>query len=135
MKNQKNSLKKLAGEWLFKAQEDELSARDILEDKQGAPSTVCFLSQQMAEKILKGYLVFKGKKFPKIHDLDRLVKLCQEFDKSFKRIKSQARYLSNFYITTRYPGDYPEFNWREAEEAFRSAIKIKNFVLERLEFL
>ena len=89
----------------------------------------------MAEKILKGYLVFKGKKFPKIHDLDRLVKLCQEFDKSFKRIKPQARYLSNFYITTRYPGDYPEFNWKEAEKAFRSAIKIKNFVLEKLEFL
>jgi len=59
MKNRKNNnRKKLANEWFLKARDDELSAKDILTDREGAASTVCFLSQQMAEKYLKGYLVF-----------------------------------------------------------------------------
>lgn len=123
---------KLAGEWFFKAQEDELSAKDILKDKQGAASTVCFLSQQMAEKLLKGYLVYFGKRFPKIHHLDRLLKLCEGVDSDFKEIKEEAELLSAFYVTTRYPGDYPIFNFQDAEDAFRRAMKIRQFVMERI---
>jgi hypothetical protein len=49
MKNQRNNnnkrnLKKIAQEWFLKAQDDELSIQDILKDKEGAASTVCFLS-------------------------------------------------------------------------------------------
>lgn len=131
MKNQKN-IEELAKEWFLKANDDELSAKDILNDKEGASSTVCFLSQQMAEKYLKGFLVFSGKRFPKIHDLDKLVKLCGEAESEFKKIKNEAKYLTDFYIATRYPGDYPEFFWQDAEKAFRSAMKIKEFVLDRI---
>ncbi|OGD66206.1 hypothetical protein A3F08_03125 [Candidatus Berkelbacteria bacterium RIFCSPHIGHO2_12_FULL_36_9] len=135
MKNQKNSqvnLKKLATEWFLKARDDELSAKDILTNKEGAASTVCFLSQQMAEKYLKGYLVFKEERFPKIHDLDRLVKLCQKIDSNFQKIKNNARYLSDFYVATRYPGDYPQFNFEQAEQAFQKALKIKKIVLNKI---
>ena len=132
MANNKSNLEILAGEWFSKAQDDELSAKDILNDKEGAPSTVCFLCQQMAEKLLKGYLVYKEKELFKIHDLDKLVKLCEEIDNSFDDIKEQAKSLSDFYISTRYPGDYPEFTWTQAEKAFVSADKIKKFVLEKV---
>lgn len=40
-------------EWWQKAAEDELSIQAILKEN-GAPSTACFLAQQMAEKYLKG---------------------------------------------------------------------------------
>ncbi len=132
MKNQKN-LEKLAKEWFLKANDDELSAKDILSDKEGAPGTVCFLSQQIAEKYLKGYLVFCGKRFPKIHDLDKLAKLCREIGFEFEEVKNEAKYLTDFYIATRYPGDYPEFFWQDAEKAFQSALKIKEFVLDKIE--
>lgn len=132
MKNQKN-IEKLAKEWFLKANDDELSAKDILSGKEGAPGTVCFLSQQMAEKYLKGFLVFSGERFPKIHDLDKLVKLCGEINPEFKKIKNKAKYLTDFYIATRYPGDYPEFFWQDAEKAFQSAVKIKEFVLDKIE--
>ena len=128
----KNNLEELANEWFLKAQDDELSTKDILNDKEGAPSTVCFLSQQMAEKFLKGYLVYKEKELSKIHDLDRLIKLCEEIDTSFVEIKDYAKGLSDFYISTRYPGDYPQFTWPQAETAFASATRIKRFVLERI---
>lgn len=58
-------------EWLKKASEDQISIEAILKGK-GAPSTACFLSQQMAEKCLKGFLVFHEKHFPKVHDLLQL---------------------------------------------------------------
>ncbi len=128
----KNKERLLAQEWFLKAKDDELSARDILHDKEGAPSTVCLLSQQIAEKYFKGYLVYKNREFPKIHQLDRLVKLCREIDENFNKVKSEAEFLTVFYITTRYPGEYPVFNFKDAEKAFNSAIKIKEFVLDKL---
>lgn len=121
--------KKLAGEWFDKAGEDELSARSILGSRAGSPSTVCFLSQQMSEKYLKGFLVYKGEKFPKIHQLDRLVKLCGDIDKDFVKIKGAAEFLSVFYITARYPGDYPQFSFKDARAAFDNAQRIKNFII------
>ena len=132
-KDSHEKLRKLAGEWFFKAQEDELSIKDILEDKQGAASTVCFLSQQMAEKYLKGYLVFQRKRFPKIHDLANLLKLCEEIDSEFADLTSGVQYLRPFYIATRYPGDYPQFSFKEAEEAFKAATKVKDFVLDKIQ--
>lgn len=53
----------LVREWLTKADEDELSARAVL--KEGAPSTACFLAQQIAEKHLKALLISRGLNFPK----------------------------------------------------------------------
>ncbi|MEK9135263.1 MAG: HEPN domain-containing protein [Patescibacteria group bacterium] len=135
MKNQqdnKNGKKKLASEWFAKAGDDELSARDILKDREGAASTVCFLSQQMGEKYLKGYLVYQEKSFPKIHQLDRLVKLCEKLDADFAKIMGEAEYLTGFYVATRYPGEYPQFSFEEAKEAIERAIKIKDFVLEKV---
>ncbi len=124
--------KKLAQEWFRKAGDDELSARDILKDREGSPNTVCFLSQQLAEKYLKGYLVYQNERFPKVHQLDRLVKLCEEVDSDFNKVKKEAGFLTGFYITTRYPGDYPEYSFKDAEEAFQKAEKIKDFILDKI---
>ena len=130
--NNQDNFKKLAEEWFLKAKDDELSIRGILSDREGASSTVCFLSQQIAEKFLKGYLVFNGIVFPKIHDLDRLIKICEQVDESFCDIKDQGKELSDFYVATRYPGDFPHFTWKQAEESFVCAEEIKLFILEKI---
>jgi HEPN domain-containing protein len=57
-----------AREWFQKAEDDVMSVRAILKEG-GAPSTACFLAQQIVEKYLKGMLVNQGKSFPKVHDL------------------------------------------------------------------
>ncbi|MFA6296622.1 MAG: HEPN domain-containing protein [Patescibacteria group bacterium] len=132
MKSDRKDKEKLFPEWFRKAEEDELSARDILNDQEGAPSTVCFLSQQIAEKCLKGYLVYKKNEFPRIHLLDKLINLCREIDRSFDDIMKEAKFLSDFYVATRYPGDFPDFDFKDAEKAFEAALKIKNFVLKRI---
>ena len=127
-----DNFEKLAREWFLRAEDDWLSAKDILNDKEGAASTVCFLSQQIVEKYLKGYLVYKGVEFPKIHDLDKLVELCKAVDGSFLKIKKEAQELTDFYVAARYPGDYPQFTWENAENAFVSAEKVRNFVSDVL---
>lgn len=117
-------------EWLQKAQEDEFAGEAILEER-GAPAPVCFHSQQMAEKCLKALLLFYGKEFPKIHDLIVLAALIEPIAPEIREYKQELELLNGYYIETRYPGDYPEFTWKEAEEAFKAAIKIKEFVLDK----
>ena len=119
-------------EWLKKAHDDELNARSILTHRDGTPGGVCFMSHQMAEKCLKAFLVAKKKDYPKIHPLDKLVELCLRIDRSFVKLKELAIFLNAFYVPTRYPGEYPEFTWQDAEKAYDVAQKIKEFVLKKI---
>lgn len=122
----------LTEEWLKKAKDDELNATSILRHRDGTPGGVCFLSCQMAEKYLKAFLVEKKKWFPKIHPLDKLTELCQKIDQQFEKIKDDAVFLDAFYVSTRYPGGFVNFTWKEAEEAYSHALEIKSFVLDRI---
>ncbi len=119
-------------EWIDKATDDELNAASILRHRDGAPSGTCFLSQQMIEKLLKAFLVQEKKEYPKIHSLLKLTELCVEIDKSFIEIKDEVILLNTFYVPVRYPGDYPEFSWRDAEEAFEAATTVKDFVSDKI---
>ncbi len=119
-------------DWLEKAEEDELNALSILKHRDGTPSAACFLSQQVAEKHLKALLVFNNIRFPKTHDLIRLQTLLLNAVPDITDYSNELDLLTTYYFETRYPGDYPEFSWSDAEEALDAARKIKNFVSEKL---
>ena len=128
----KKNNKNLAQEWFEKAKDDERSIEAILKNG-GSFSTACFLSQQMAEKYLKGFLVYHNKRFPKIHDLLDLSRRCEEIDPEFKHLKEDLLILNDYYIATRYPGDWPEkYSKKEAKEAQKKAKEIKQFILKKL---
>ncbi len=116
-------------EWFAKAGEDELSTGIIL-NHGGACSTACFLSQQMAEKYVKGMAVFRNLSFPKVHDLLELETLLLKDIPEIQERHEDLQYLNRYYIETRYPGDYPEIKVSEAREAFAAASRIKDFVLQ-----
>ena len=119
--------------WIEKATEDELSIKVLLKHRDAPPSPVCFHSQQMAEKYLKALLIFHNQNFSKVHDLKRLATLIEPFVPDLFNLENEFNILNKFYTTTRYPGDFPEgFSWQDAEEAFRAATAIKEFVLERM---
>ena len=122
----------IIGRWFNKAQEDELSAQSILAHRDGAPSVVCFLSQQIAEKCLKSLVIFFDMELEKVHDLIKLYSLVENKIPEMADIKEELKLLNRYYIETRYVGDYPEFSWNDAGKAFESAIKIKNFVLDKI---
>jgi len=127
-----NSNLKAHEEWIKKAADDELNAKSILTHRDGAPSGVCFLSQQIAEKYLKALLVFHQKPFLKVHDLLDLETRLLETEPDVKTLHQGLVSLNRYYIETRYPGDYPDFSWQDADEAFKSASNIANFVKQRI---
>jgi len=126
-----NDLEKNYLEWIQKAEEDDLSAKVIIKEG-GAPSTACFLSQQMAEKYLKGLLVFQEKGFPKAHDLLEIATLLLSKSPDIEDLKEDLVSLNRYYIETRYPGDYPQFSLQECQKAHEAAMRVKDFVLEKI---
>lgn len=119
-------------EWFEKAKDDELSIQALIKEE-GPPSTICFLAQQIAEKYLKGLLVLHDKDFPKVHDLLELETLLRDVEPAVATIHQYLNILNRYYIETRYPGDFPEFTLKEAEEAFTAAVRIKKFVLSKVQ--
>jgi HEPN domain-containing protein len=68
----------------------------------------------------------------KVHDLDILLDPCAQIDPSFEALKAEVVFLNQFYVETRYPGDFPQFTFTDAQKALESAKRIKEFVLEKI---
>lgn len=128
----KNNKRLLADEWVKKARDDYKSAKVVLEEG-GYYGTTCFLAQQMAEKYLKGFLVYHGSKLSKIHDLVMLLNECKKIVPAFADFEDDCILLNDYYIETRYPIDTPvDYSKKEAREALAAAERIGNFVLNRM---
>jgi len=84
------------------------------------------------EKALKAFLTAHNQIFPKTHNLERLVTLCQNIDKEFVGLQPAARTLNPYATQFRYPGGplAPEIS--DAQEALRLAGDIVRFVANRL---
>ena len=84
------------------------------------------------EKHLKALLVFHKKHVPKVHDLLELETLLLSTEPEIRELHEAIVTLNRYYITTRYPGDYPEFSWKDAKEAYKVALRVKDFVLGKV---
>lgn len=96
-----------------------------------ALDTVCFHSQQAAEKMLKAYLTAHSIEYPFIHNLEKLIDLCATRDPSFAEIKEIAGGLTPYAVDLRYDTEFwpaPEM----AREAFEAAKVIRDFVNKRM---
>ncbi len=96
-------MKKESKRWIDFATEDLKIAELAL--KEGIYNQVCFHSQQCVEKVLKGYLLAKGKIYPKTHKLADLMAVLKA--KTFDDLETSILALDRFYIPTRYPDAIP----------------------------
>jgi len=127
-----NSVSPQIAAWLRKAQEDEFAVMALLKEKVSI-SNVVFFSQQIVEKLMKAFLIHLNIEPPKTHDLVKLESMICEHDSSFNQFHSEFEQLCQYYIETRYPGDWPEgIDIKEAKIAFESALKIKDFIFKKL---
>ncbi len=122
---------KYVQDWFTLAEDDLLTSRTLL-DQKVSNNQACFHCQQVAKKYLKGFLAYREKHIRKIHDIEILLSYCKEIDSSFEELSHDAFYLTQLYLTSRYPDDYQEFSYEEAERAYQAALKVKDFVLERI---
>ncbi|MGR3309546.1 MAG: HEPN domain-containing protein [Candidatus Brocadiales bacterium] len=125
MKNPEQNAKR----WLRQAEYDLKQAEKNLFD--GSFAYAAFFSEQSAQKSLKAYLIFKGKRFVFTHSVGELMKEAGTMDNSFLPLIDSGKRLDRHYITSRYPDALPEpaipaesYTKSEAEEAVETAKKV-----------
>jgi HEPN domain-containing protein len=116
-------MKKLTREWVKKAETDYHVATQMIRTVPAEPDAVCFHSQQMAEKFLKGLLQELGAIPPRTHDLLRLYGLLQPHFPSLRSLRRGLLFLTRHAVDTRYPGEHP--TKREALAALRWADRVR----------
>lgn len=121
-------------EWLARAENDLQFAQIGL--KEGFYAQVCFLSQQVIEKCLKGTLVALNRTYPKSHSLKELAGQVPELN--LKNFYESLTIIDGYYTPIRYPDAQPGSktsgppNKMEADTALKTAQKIWNIVVKYL---
>lgn len=119
--------KKLANEWFESALSDYNYAQVGLKEDEIYPQ-VSFLSQQIAEKYLKGFLILNGVNIQKIHELPKLLDECVKYDNNLEKLRDACELLTGFYTEVRYPPDIPDYTKEEILESFNNAKLVKETV-------
>ena len=102
-------------DWLRSAH-SRLQSTDLLYPIEGASESVIELLQEATERFLKAYLIGRGWKLHKIHDLGALVAEAVNMDPRFSAFEDFADNLTDQFWAQHYPGgdldgvgqDYPE---------------------------
>jgi HEPN domain-containing protein len=89
----------------------------------------CFHCQQTAEKYLKALLVELRLHVPRTHILRDVLRLLLPHHPSLRSL-GRVNFLSQFAVTTRYPGD--NAGKRQAQAALRWAGKVREDVRQLL---
>ena len=119
-------------QWLLKAEEDLNAAKSLITYGETFLSTVCFHSQQAAEKYLKAFLTNRQVEFPKTHAINQLLDLIAPVDSKLSESLRDVIVLTNYGVDVRYPGDLPSVTSSEAQQAIQLAEKVRRSVLELL---
>ena len=118
--------------WVEKAENDLLNAANTLKLGRKCPTdTVCFHAQQSIEKYLKGLLVWRGKPFPKTHDLTALMGRLAAADRP-DLSASEQEIMTRYATVMRYPGDYDPVALAEARQAVKIARRARRQIRKRL---
>ena len=118
-------------EWIAKAESDFGNAEVVLQHgKEHVVETVCFHSQQCAEKYLKAFLQENKTSFPRTHSLIALKELCIAIDDTFENLHDILSALDHYSVAVRYPGSTATRPM--AETAFANATQVRTFVRRKL---
>ena len=113
MKNQT-----LVHDWLRRAKSNLARARLGRVSKDILYEDLCFDCQQAVEKGLKALLVRLSIIFPRTHSITRLVELVEENGIDVPQEVKESIVLTEYAVSTRYPGDYEPIDEAEFKEAF-----------------
>jgi len=99
-------MKPATSEWVEKAEGDFGSAqRELRVRSHPNYDLVCFLSQQCAEKYLKGLMIEADVHFKKIHDLEELLDALLPIAPHLEAFRKGLASLTDHAVEFRYPGE------------------------------
>jgi HEPN domain-containing protein len=97
-------MKKATREWVKKAEQDYVLARQGSQSKTPVHDGVCFHCQQCSEKYLKALMEELSLPIPKTHDLDMLLTALIPHHAKLRAFRRGLLFLSDFAVDARYPG-------------------------------
>ncbi|MBM4326951.1 MAG: HEPN domain-containing protein [Deltaproteobacteria bacterium] len=118
--------------WLAKAENDFLNIENNLKAARIPWDTVCFHSQQAAEKLLKAFLVYQSQPPTRTHDLVALVARCVGIKADFQVLEEDCRKLTVYAVGSRYPNDLFTPTKEDALEMVGAAQRVRKLVLHSL---
>lgn len=112
-------------DWLRLAEKDLRRVQRALRDDD--PELAGFCLQQSIEKFLKGFLLAKGWKLERIHDLGKLLDDARAYEPDLGRFRDACHRITDYYVVERYPlvaeaGPSPE-DVRQSLEGVRDLIE------------
>ena len=87
--------------------------------------TLCFHIQQAVEKAMKALLISKSVEFPKTHNLKILIDLLPD-DLSVPEKILKSAWLTEYAVSSRYPGDYDPIT----EEEYKKALSLAEYIVK-----
>ena len=89
------------GDWLRIADQDVRRVGRLLDAED--PQAAGLYLQQAVEKFLKAFLLSKGWKLKRIHDLEILLNAALPHAPTFEQFRSVCQRITDFYAVERYP--------------------------------
>lgn len=120
--------------WLELAEGDWKSANHLLTLYPHQLEVICYLCEQSAEKLLKGFLVRYMEEIPRTHDLMRLCRLCNEQDTDFAELFDSCARLMPYGVQVRYPND-TELYEEDMQMALKDLTKIMGMIQPKLQHI
>jgi HEPN domain-containing protein len=117
-------------DWVKKAQKDMERVNDRL--KGSDFEDAAFHLQQALEKYLKAYLLSKGWKLKRIHDLEELLEEAIKHNSKLERFRKTCQKVSGYYLIDRYPFVTEAPSLKEIQTALREGEKIARFILKEM---
>jgi HEPN domain-containing protein len=121
-----------ARQWIAKARNDLLNADNNLAAQDVPYDTVCFHCQQVAEKLMKGFLVSRGCEYPITHNLFVILEKVLEFDPTADYMRETLALLNPYSVEVRYPGDAWMPTLDDAKEARLAAQEVMEWAQTKL---
>jgi len=103
-----------AQDWFDRGDHD-IQTAELLYDQRGHTDAIAYHIQQAIEKYLKGYLVLRGEKPPRTHELDSLLNRAEKHDSTlYLPFVDLCEKATKYYMEDRYPpGPPPEYSREE----------------------
>ena len=119
-------------EWLDKAHLDLRAARIDLDANPPLVEDVLFHCQQVAEKVLKSFLVWNDAPIRRTHSIEEIGRACCAIDPGLVPIVDEAVPLTEYAWAFRYPGALPKPDLQETRHAMDVAERLIRAITGRL---
>ena len=117
-------------QWLHRGEEELSSAEYLSTMRHPTPDeTICYLCQQSAEKYLKAFIFYNDIEPEKTHDLEELLKVCQEYNDNFSKLLLNTDILNRYGVLPRYPNNL-DISKDDMKNAIANAKSVQEFVLK-----